>query len=287
MSTDHVNLMLLNMSFGTLPPPFKDAHPTCGLILGSGWSQALPDAVVATRVGYDRIVGLGPGTVAGHAGELRLVRWHGVTAIAFCGRRHWYEGEGWTPVVLPVELMRRLGVRDVLLTNAAGGIRANLHPGDFLLIRDHINTVGINPLQGPLVPGWGSRFPDQSQIYNPDLRRLLQAASQDAAVTLTEGIYAFTAGPTYETPAEIRSYAAMGADAVGMSTVPEAMVANAAGLRVAAVSCISNLAAGIGGPRTQLDHADVLTETQRVTPQMTRLLEAFLKRLGKTGPSAV
>ena len=277
MSTNRVNLMLLNMSFGTLPPPFQDAHPTCGLILGSGWSQALPDAVVSTRVGYDRIIGLGPGTVAGHAGELRLVRWHGVTAVAFCGRRHWYEGEGWTPVVLPVELMRRLGVRDVLLTNAAGGINANLHPGDFLLIRDHINTVGLNPLQGPMVAGWGPRFPDLSQVYNPDLRGLLQTAAQDAAVALTEGIYAFTAGPTYETPSEIRSYAAMGADAVGMSTVPEAMVAHAAGMRVAAVSCISNMAAGIGGPH--LDHADVLAETQRVTPQMTKLLEAFFVRL--------
>ena len=279
MHSDRVNLMTLNMSFGTLPPPFVEAQPTCGFILGSGWSQALPDAIVTTRVGYDRIAGLGPNTVSGHAGELRLITVHGLTAIAFCGRRHWYEGEGWTPVVLPIELMRRLGVRDVLLTNAAGGINATLQPGNFLLLKDHINTVGINPLQGPLVPGWGPRFPDQSQIYNPDLRRLLQTAARNADVALTEGVYAFTAGPTYETPAEIQSYAAMGADAVGMSTVPEAMVANAAGMRVAAVSCISNMAAGISGPH--LDHAEVLAETERVTPQMTRLLEAFLKGLAE------
>lgn len=280
MSSNSVNLMMLNMSFGTLPPPFIEAKPTCGFILGSGWSQALSGEGLLARVGYDRIAGLGPGTVAGHAGELRLIRRHGVTAVAFCGRRHWYEGEGWTPVVLPVELMRRLGVRDVLLTNAAGGINPSLCPGNFLLLRDHINTVGINPLQGPVVPGWGPRFPDQSQIYHPALCNLLQAAAQDAGLSLMEGLYAFTAGPTYETPAEIRSYAAMGADAVGMSTVPEAMVANAAGLRVAAVSCISNMAAGISGP--PLGHADVLAETRKVLPQMTGLLDAFLKRLAET-----
>lgn len=276
--SNRVNLTTLNMSFGTLPPPFLEARPTCGMILGSGWSQALPDEAVVARVGFDRIAGLGPSTVAGHAGELRLLRRHGLTVIAFCGRRHWYEGEGWTPVVLPVELMRRLGVRDILLTNAAGGIRADLRPGSFLLLQDHINTVGHNPLQGPPVPNWGTRFPDLSQVYDPDLRNLLLTAAQDADVPLREGIYAFTAGPVYETPAEIRSYAAMGADAVGMSTVPEAVVAHAAGLRVAAVSCISNLAAGISGPH--LTHEEVLAETGRAAPQMARLLDSFLKHLG-------
>jgi len=279
MTSDHINLMMLNMSFATLPPPIKEATPTAGLILGSGWSQALLDSAVTLRVGYDRITGLGPGTVAGHAGELRLVNLHGITAVAFCGRRHWYEGEGWTPVVLPIELMRRLGVRDVLLTNAAGGINAKLQPGDFISISDHINTFGINPLQGPLVPGWGPRFPDQSNVFNSDLRNLLQTVAQDTGISLTEGIYAYTAGPTYETPAEIRSYAAMGADAVGMSTVPEAMVANAAGMRVAAISCISNMAAGIRGPH--LGHEDVLAETQRVTPQMTQLLDGFFRRMAQ------
>ena len=182
-------------------------------------------------------------------------------------------------MILPVELMRRLGVRDVVLTNAAGGINANLHPGNFLLIKDHINTVGLNPLQGPLVAGWGPRFPDQTEVYHAGLRHLLQDAARQTDIPLTEGVYAFTAGPTYETPAEIRSYAAMGADAVGMSTVPEAIVANAAGLRVAAISCISNMAAGISGPH--LGHEEVLAETQRATPQMTKLLDAFMKGLAE------
>jgi purine-nucleoside phosphorylase len=277
MSADRVNLMMLNMSYGALPPLLQEAKPTCGFILGSGWSQAFSSEGLLARVSYDRIIGLGPSTVAGHAGELRLVRRHGVTAVAFCGRRHWYEGDGWTPVILPVELMRRLGVRHLLLTNAAGGITPTLRPGDLLQIRDHINTVGLNPLQGPLIPGWGPRFPDQSHVYDPALRGLLQAAAQDAQVPLSEGVYAFTAGPTYETPAEIRSYAGMGADAVGMSTVPEAMVAHAAGLRVAALSCISNMAAGIDGP--SLGHEEVLAATTRATPQLAALLDAFMRRI--------
>lgn len=263
-------------AFAALPPAFAAARPACGLILGSGWSQALPAGEILAEISYGQIPGLGASTVTGHTGALRLLRWHGLSVVAFCGRRHWYEGEGWTPVVLPVDLMRRLGVRDVLLTNAAGGVNVDLRPGDFLLLQDHINMIGLNPLQGPLQPGWGARFPDQSQIYSRDLRRLLQGAAHDAGIALVEGIYAFTSGPTYETPAEIRAYAAMGADAVGMSTVPEAMVANAAGLRVAALSCITNMAAGISGPH--LSHDEVIAETSRVAPQMKALLEAFLTR---------
>jgi purine-nucleoside phosphorylase len=277
MSTDHVNLMMLNMSYGALPPVFQEAKPTCGLILGSGWSQAFTSEGLLARVGYDRIMGLGPSTVAGHAGELRLVRRHGVTAVAFCGRRHWYEGEGWTPVVIPVELMRRLGVRQLLLTNAAGGINRSLAPGNLLLIRDHINTVGLNPLQGPLIPGWGPRFPDLSRTYDATLSGFLQAAAVESGIPLAEGVYAYTAGPTYETPAEVRAYAAMGADAVGMSTVPEAIVAHAAGLQVAALSCISNMAAGISGPT--LGHEEVLAATTRAAPQMATLLDHFLRRV--------
>jgi purine-nucleoside phosphorylase len=274
-----INTATFDAAFAALPRDFIASKPTCGMILGSGWSQALSDENVVARISYAAIPGLGSSAVAGHAGELRLIRCHDITLVAFCGRRHWYEGDGWTPVVLPVELMRRLGVHDVLLTNAAGGINPKLSPGDFLLVNDHINTAGINPLQGPVQAGWGPRFPDQSQVYNRDLRRMLLAAAKDAGIALTEGVYAFTAGPTYETPAEIRAYAAMGADAVGMSTVPDAMVANAAGLRVAALSCISNMAAGISGPH--LSHEDVLAATQRATPVMHQLLDGFLARLAK------
>lgn len=260
-----------------LPPVFFEETPACALVLGSGWSQALRPPTLLARVPYAAIPGLGASTVAGHSGELVLFRQGAGRVAAFCGRRHWYEGEGWTPVVLPIELARRIGVRDVLLTNAAGSIRPGLMPGDLLLLIDHINTAGINPLQGPMRPGWGVRFPDQTEVYHRDLRTLLHRAAQDADVPLTDGVYAFTGGPCYETPAEIRAYALMGADAVGMSTVPEAMVAHAMGLRVAALSCITNTAAGLSGPH--LSHDEVLAETRRAAPVMERLLEAFLRRV--------
>lgn len=274
---DRAATAVFDAAFAALPRAFMDARPACGMILGSGWSQTLRADDAVACVGYGDIPGLGASTIVGHAGELRLLRRHGRTVVAFCGRRHWYEGEGWMPVVLPIEVMRRLGVTNILLTNAAGGINPSLKPGDFLLLQDHINTVGLNPLQGAPVPGWGPRFPDQSQVYDRDLGRRIHLAAHKAGIALAEGVYAFTAGPTYETPAEIRSYAAMGADAVGMSTVPEAMVANAAGLRVAALSCITNMAAGISGPH--LSHDEVLVVTRRVAPLMGRLLDAFLAHL--------
>lgn len=260
-----------------LPPQCFEQPPACGLILGSGWSQALAADRPLARMPYAEIPGLGASTVVGHTGEMVLFERHGLRIAAFLGRRHWYEGAGWGPVVLPVELMRRMGVKNLLITNAAGGISPSLKPGDLMVLRDHINTVGINPLIGPVQPGWGPRFPDQSQVYSPALLELLRKAAYDTEVPLSEGVYAFTSGPGYETPAEIRAYADMGADAVGMSTVPEATVANAAGLRTAGLSCITNMAAGISGPH--LSHDEVLDQTRRTAPVMAALLNAFLARL--------
>jgi purine-nucleoside phosphorylase len=180
---------------------------------------------------------------------------------------------------MPVELLRRLGTRNLLITNAAGSITPSFTPGDLMIIRDHINTVGISPLIGPVMPGWGPRFPDQSQIYSPALIDLLRKAAHDTGATLGEGVYAFTSGPVYETPAEIRAYAGMGADAVGMSTVPEATVANAAGLRTAGLSCITNMAAGISGPN--LSHEGVIEQTRKTLPLMAALLDAFLMHLAQ------
>lgn len=260
-----------------LPPQCFEQPPACGLILGSGWSQALAADRPLARMPYAEIPGLGASTVVGHTGEMVLFERHGLRIAAFLGRRHWYEGAGWGPVVLPVELMRRMGVKNLLITNAAGGISPSLKPGDLMVLRDHINTVGINPLIGPVQPDWGPRFPDQSQVYSPALLELLRKAAYDTEVPLSEGVYAFTSGPGYETPAEIRAYAGMGADAVGMSTVPEATVANAAGLRTAGLSCITNMAAGISGPH--LSHDEVLDQTRRTAPVMAALLNAFLARL--------
>ena len=263
-----------------LPDCCRDRPPACGLILGSGWSQALTIDTPLLRLPYSAIPGLGASTVVGHAGEFLLFDRHGLRVAAFLGRRHWYEGAGWGPVVLPVELLRRLGARNLLITNASGGISPSLAPGDLMVIRDHINTVGISPLIGPVVPDWGPRFPDQSHVYSPALIDLLRKAAHDTGAALSDGVYAFTSGPGYETPAEIRAYAGMGADAVGMSTVPEATVANAAGLRTAGLSCITNMAAGISGPH--LSHEEVIDQTRKTLPAMAALLDAFLARLSQT-----
>lgn len=272
-----MNTSLFDDAFRSLPAPCTDRTPDCGLILGSGWSQALSADAPLAEIAYDRIPGLGANTVVGHAGRFVLFERHGARVAAFLGRRHWYEGAGWEPVVLPVELLRRLGTQNLLITNAAGGISPNLKPGDLMLIRDHINSVGLNPLTGPVLPGWGPRFPDQSRVYDPGLTDRLRQASRDTDTPLSDGIYVFTAGPGYETPAEIRAYAGMGGDAVGMSTVPEAIVANAAGMRTAALSCITNMAAGISGPH--LSHEEVLEQTRATAPVMSALLDAFLARL--------
>jgi len=272
-----MNTALFNAAAAALPRGCFERPPACGLILGSGWGASLKTDHVKLRLSFGDIPGLGASTVVGHAGELLIFEKHGIHIAAFCGRRHWYEGAGWEPVVMPIELLRRMGVRNLLITNAAGGISPNLRPGDLMVIRDHINTAGVNPLIGPVVPGWGSRFPDQSHIYNEDLIDLLRKAAHDTDAPLSDGIYAFTTGPSYETPAEIRAYAGMGADAVGMSTVPEAMVANAAGLNVAGLSCITNMAAGISGPH--LSHDEVIEQTRKTGPVMAALIDAFLARL--------
>lgn len=265
-----------------LPTHCFERPPTCGVILGSGWSNALKTLMKQplARMGYQAIPGLGVSTVSGHAGEFVLFDYGAARVAAFMGRRHWYEGDGWTPVVLPVELLRRMGAQNLLITNAAGGIRDTLAPGDLMLLNDHLNTVGLSPLIGPPVAGWGPRFPDQSRIYTPRLQTLLRTVAQRNGTTLHEGVYAFTTGPGYETPAEIRAYAQLGADAVGMSTVPEAVVANAIGIPTAAISCISNMAAGVCD--AHLAHSEVLAATQRVQPVMAALMAGFWDALGES-----
>ena len=276
-----MNTQLFETAAAALPACCFEQPPACGLILGSGWGAALQTGRVLARVSYRDIPGLGASTVVGHTGELLLFERLGIRIAAFLGRRHWYEGAGWDPVVMPVELLRRMGARNLLITNAAGGISPSLKPGDLMVIRDHINAAGLNPLIGPVLPGWGPRFPDQSHVYCDELIDLLRKAAHDTEVSLSDGVYAFTTGPGYETPAEIRAYASMGADAVGMSTVPEAIIANAAGLRTAGLSCITNLAAGISGPH--LSHDEVLEQTRKTGPVMAALLDAFLAHLAKRG----
>ncbi|MEN7973693.1 MAG: purine-nucleoside phosphorylase [Verrucomicrobiota bacterium] len=251
------------------------SKPKCGLILGSGWGEAVAD-FPGDELSYSKIPGLGKTGVMGHAGKLLSTTVGGMEVFIFQGRRHWYEGEGWTPVVLPVYLLHALGTRTVLLTNAAGGIRDDLKPGSLMAIADHINMLGSNPLIGPYNPKLGTRFPDQSEVYDKPLRKKLIEAGADA-----EGVYIATSGPTFETPAEIRQYRSMGADAVGMSTVPEAIVANALGMHVAGLSCICNWAAGISP--VKLTHEDVNQTAAAAMPRMKSTIAAFLEELAN-GP---
>jgi purine-nucleoside phosphorylase len=253
---------------------FSLTNAKCVLILGSGWSQVAESFDLIDSIPYADIPGMGKPGVAGHAGCLRHCRVENETILIFQGRRHWYEGEGWTPVAIPVYIAKRVQAQTALLTNAAGGISPELIPGSMMMISDHINAMGANPLVGPHHRIWGERFPDQSSIYSKHLQQLLLNAASASNTDLKQGIYLATSGPTYETPAEVRTYRNMGADAVGMSTVPEAMLANAAGLDVAGISCITNFAAGVS--QDALGHEEVLQTTQRVMPVMTELIRQFV-----------
>lgn len=257
-----------------LPRECFAVAPDVAVVLGSGWGDALKMDRVVARVPYSGIPGFGAATVAGHAGEFVLYERSGRRVAAFCGRRHWYEGVGWETVVLPIELFRRMGGRRVLLTNAVGGINPALHPGDFVVLRDHVNTVGVNPLIGPHNPDWGPRFPDMSEVYASRLRSVLRAVANRRGLRVMEGVYAFTAGPVYETPAEIRAYRNMGADVVGMSTVPEAVFAAASGIEVAGLSLVTNLAAGISS--APLQHEEVLSATRNAQSVMRGLVDDFI-----------
>lgn len=257
-----------------LPAVCFEQAPDLAIVLGSGWGDALQVDRPLLRLSYADIPGFGAATVPGHAGEFLLYERAGKRIAAFCGRRHWYEGVGWACVVLPVELVRRMGGKRILLTNAAGGLNPALHAGDFVILRDHVNTVGINPLIGPHNPAWGARFPDMTEVYTPRLRDVLHAAAAKRGLRVMEGVYAFTSGPVFETPAEIHMYGHMGADVVGMSTVPEAVFAHACGLEVAGLTLVSNLAAGIS-PKP-LCHEEVMAASKAAQSVTAGLVDDFV-----------
>lgn len=269
-----MNYELLNAAWEHVRQQWPEANPKFGTILGSGWGHTVESFEIKDKISYESIPGINKTGVAGHAGNLVLAESAGVETLLFQGRRHYYEGEGWTPIAIPLYIMKKFGVTDVVLTNAAGGIREDLNPGVFMLIRDHINFLGDNPLIGSHNAIWGDRFIDQSTVYNKDLC----AAAEKAAATLEEdlrsGTYLITSGPFYESPAEIRAFSTLGADAVGMSTVPEVQLASAAGLRVMAISCITNKAAGL---QDNLSHEEVIETTEEAIPRMKQLFAQMWK----------
>ena len=272
-----MNIKIFDEAAGYLPDVCFKQVPDVGILLGSGWGDALEMDEVLARIRYADIPGLGASTVKGHSGEFVLYRRAGKLIAAWCGRRHYYEGTGWEPVVLPVEILRRMGCSTLLLTNASGGINPALRPGDFVIIRDHINLVGLNPLIGPHVEEWGERFPDMSEVYAKRLAELLHASANRLGLRAMDGVYAYSSGPCYETPAEVQAYKAQGADVVGMSTVPEAVFAKSCGFKIAGISLVSNLAAGIS--RQHLNHEEVMAAGAAAKPMMAAFVEDFLGRI--------
>jgi purine-nucleoside phosphorylase len=257
----------------------RDSAPVVGLVLGSGLGAFGKRLKNRIAIPYEEIPHFPVSSgVVGHAGELVLGDVDRTPAVVLSGRVHFYEGRPMTDVVFPARVLARLGVGAVVLTNAAGGVRRSFRPGDLMLITDHINAFGTNPLLGPNEDELGPRFPDMSKVYDPALRRLAKATARRLRIPLREGVYLGNSGPSYETPAEIRAYRAIGADAVGMSTVPEAIALRHAGVRVVGISTITNMAAGIL-PKP-LDHAEVLATTKRVGDRFVRLLTALVPKIG-------
>lgn len=254
--------------------------PKLSLVLGSGFAHVAEAIEVSAEVPFARLPGFVEPSVPGHTGRVLIGRLGRVSVVALCGRVHFYEGHPMSVLTFPVRVLAALGIQALVLTNAAGGIARRLRPGDFMRVTDHINLMGVNPLSGPAGTG-RPRFVDLTQAYDPALNRLLTVAARRARVRLQSGVYAAVSGPSYETPAEIRALARLGADAVGMSTVPEVIVARQCGLAVAAVCCITNLAAG--RTRQPLSHEEVLATAQRVQPQASRLLREFAELYASQG----
>ncbi|WP_437596619.1 purine-nucleoside phosphorylase [Sorangium sp. So ce590] len=255
------------------------ASPSIGVVLGSGlggWGDELSGLV---KVPYAEIPGMPRPAVEGHAGFLCAGRVGDVPVVCLQGRAHLYEGHPPAKVAFGVRVLARLGCRAVLLTNAAGGIHPGFAAGDLMLLTDHLNLMGVNPLLGPNDEALGKRFPDMTYAHDPRLLELARAAASDASVPLREGVYAGLLGPTYETPAEIRMLRALGADAVGMSTVPEIIALRHMGVPAAAISCITNLAAGL--TQRELDHKEVEETARRARAQFTALLSAWVRRVGE------
>lgn len=253
------------------------AFPKVALVLGSGLGPYADTLGASVAVPYDRIPGFPVSTVQGHAGRL-VVGTVGATRVACMqGRMHLYEGHPAASLAVSVRTLKRLGVETLVLTNAAGGLRADLTPGSLMMLEDHINFSGHNPLTGPNDEAVGPRFVDMTDAYDPGLRRRLAEAAAETGVELKAGVYLQVAGPNFETPAEVRAYRILGADAVGMSTVPETLAARHAGMRVAAVSVITNLAAGLAGHA--LSHAETIEEAGKAFGEMSRLMNAFLQKL--------
>jgi xanthosine phosphorylase len=256
----------------------RNFEPRAGLMLGSGLGELADRLEDRLEIPYGDLPGFHVGGLAGHAGALVLGRLAGQPVAIFSGRWHVYEGIQSSAITTPIRTLVELGAEMLLLTNAAGSLRPEAGPGSLVCISDHINMLGFNPLTGPNDEAAGPRFPSLRDAYDPELRARLHAAADALGTELHDGVYLAVAGPSFETPAEIRAFRTLGADLVGMSTVPEVIAARHAGLRVAAVSAVTNLAEGMGGE--ELSHEQTLRVAKQGAARLGPLIERFVGELG-------
>jgi len=253
-------------------------EPKVALVLGSGLGKFADEIEVVDRISYNDIEGFPVSTVPGHAGQFVFGYIEKVPVVCMQGRVHYYEGYPITDVVLPVRLMAMLGAKYLFLTNASGGINREFKAGDFMMLTDHVSCFAPNPLIGPNIDEIGTRFPDMSSVYNPILCDIILQVAEDFGITMQKGVYAQLTGPSFESPAEIRMLSKLGVDAVGMSTVVEAIAANHMGMKICAISCVCNLAAGISP--TPLTHDEVQEAAAKAAPLFKQIVRETIIRIG-------
>ncbi len=265
-SADYINQKILPL----------EIKPEIGIILGSGLGN-FADEIKGIKIPYSEIPGFKFSTVQGHSGKLAIGEVDSKSIVAMQGRLHFYEGYSLSDIVYPIRVMSLLGINNFIVTNAAGGINRDFSPGDLMIIEDHINITGNNPLIGPNLDEIGTRFPDMSEAYNKNLIAVAEKSAEEAGIRIQKGIYAWSTGPTYETPAEVRMLRTLGADAVGMSTVPEVITARHAGMNVLGISCITNMGTGI--LEQPLSHQEVINTTAKVQKNFIELITNIIKKI--------
>ena len=253
-----------------------DFKPEIGIILGSGLGD-FADSFESIVVPYNEIPGFQKSNVHGHKGQLVFAEVNSKKVVMMQGRYHFYEGHNMQVVTYPVKVMKKLGIELLIITNAAGAVSGEYTPGELMFITDHINFMGTNPLIGANDDSLGTRFPDMSEVYNEELIELAEDIAEKLSISYQKGVYVATTGPSYETPAEINMFKKLGGNAVGMSTVPEAIVANYCGLKVLGISCLTNYAAGVSD--YPLNHQEVIDTANRVKESFKELLSEFIKQI--------
>lgn len=250
--------------------------PEIGIILGSGLGT-MANEIEGIKIPYSEIPNFCTSTIEGHAGQLVIGYLEGKKVIAMQGRFHFYEGYSMKDVVMPIHVMKKLGIEKLIVTNAAGGVNESFKPGDLMLIKDHINFMGSNPLMGKNLNEFGARFPDMSEAYKKYLIEIAKKKANELGIDIKEGVYVACTGPSYETPAEIRMFRSWGIDVVGMSTAPEVIVANHAGIHVLGLSCVTNMAAGI--LNQPLCHEEVIETSRRIKKDFVALVKGIIKEI--------